>query len=106
MSWQSLAISSGVLIRIKPVYPCHGYGFSAGTEFPTRTRTPGKPSALTRGFSKPVPFPTNDKRQALVNAVELYESGVWTTGRAEDWESEGEEQGGTGPGIPYRGSVS
>ena len=54
----SCAFSSGVWNRIKPVYPFHGYGFSAGTEFPTRTRTPGKPVALTCGFSKPVTFPS------------------------------------------------
>ena len=28
-----------------------------------------------------------------MNAVELYEKGVWATGRAEDWESEGEDFG-------------
>jgi hypothetical protein len=40
-----------------------------------------------------IPKYADDKRQALVDAVELYESGVWITGRAEDWESEGEEFG-------------
>jgi hypothetical protein len=40
-----------------------------------------------------IPKLANDKRQALVDAVELYEKGVWMTGsgRAEDWESESEE---------------
>ena len=38
-----------------------------------------------------IPKLANDKRQALVDAVELYEKGVWVTGRAEDWESESEE---------------
>jgi hypothetical protein len=40
-----------------------------------------------------IPKLANDKRQALVNAVELYEKGVWITGREEDWESEHEEFG-------------
>ena len=40
-----------------------------------------------------IPKYANDKRQALVNAVELYEEGVWVTGSAEDWESESEEFG-------------
>jgi hypothetical protein len=40
-----------------------------------------------------IPKYANDKRQALVDAVELYEKGVWVTGMAEDWESEGEEFG-------------
>jgi hypothetical protein len=42
-----------------------------------------------------IPKYANDKRQALVDAVELYEKGVWITGSgmAEDWESEGEEFG-------------
>ena len=40
-----------------------------------------------------IPKLANDKRQALVDAVELYEKGVWVTGRAEDWESDGEEFG-------------
>jgi hypothetical protein len=38
-----------------------------------------------------IPKYANDKRQALVDAVELYEEGVWVTGSAEDWESESEE---------------
>ena len=39
-----------------------------------------------------IPKYADDKRQALINAVELYEKGVWATGRAEDWQdSEGEE---------------
>ena len=38
-----------------------------------------------------IPKLANDKRQALVNAVELHEKGVWITGREEDWESEHEE---------------
>jgi len=39
-----------------------------------------------------IPKYANDKRQALVDAVELYEKGVWATDRAEDWEeSESEE---------------
>ena len=40
-----------------------------------------------------IPKLANDKRQALIDAVELYEKGVWVTGRAEDWESESEEFG-------------
>jgi hypothetical protein len=40
-----------------------------------------------------IPKYANDKRQALVDAVELYEKGMWVTGMAEDWESEGEEFG-------------
>jgi hypothetical protein len=40
-----------------------------------------------------IPKYANDKRQALVDAVELYEKGVWITGRTEDWESEGEDFG-------------
>jgi len=40
-----------------------------------------------------IPKYANDKRQALVNAVELYRKGEWVTGRAEDWESDGEEFG-------------
>jgi len=32
----------------------------------------------------------NDKRQVLVNAVELYKKGEWVTGRAEDWKSDEE----------------
>jgi len=37
---------------------------------------------------------TNDKRKALIYTVELYKKGVWTTGRAEEWEEgEGEEFG-------------
>jgi len=38
-----------------------------------------------------IPKYANDKRKALVDAVELYERGEWITDRAEDWESEGEE---------------
>ena len=39
-----------------------------------------------------IPKYADDKKQALIDAVELHEKGVWTTGRAEDWEeSEGEE---------------
>src|SRR6266511_3791703 len=40
-----------------------------------------------------IPKYANDKRQALVDAVELYEKGVWITGRTEDWESDGEDFG-------------
>ncbi len=40
-----------------------------------------------------IPKYANDKRQALVDAVELYKKGVWINGRAEDWESDGEEFG-------------
>jgi hypothetical protein len=40
-----------------------------------------------------IPKKADDKRQALVDAVELYKKGVWITGRAEDWESDGEEFG-------------
>ena len=39
-----------------------------------------------------LPKLAKDKRQALVDAVELYEKGVWATDKAEDWEeSEYEE---------------
>ncbi len=40
-----------------------------------------------------IPKYANDKWQALVHAVELYEEGVWVTGMAEDWESDGEDFG-------------
>ena len=33
-----------------------------------------------------IPKYAKDKRQALVDAVELYEKGVWTTDKDEDWE--------------------
>ena len=39
-----------------------------------------------------IPKLAKDRRQALVNAVELYENGVWTINKADDWEeSEYEE---------------
>lgn len=40
-----------------------------------------------------IPKYAKDKRQALVDAVELYEKGEWIISGAEDWESEGEEFG-------------
>ena len=40
-----------------------------------------------------IPKLANDKRQALVDAVKLYEEGLWIIDRAEDWESDGEEFG-------------
>ena len=39
-----------------------------------------------------IPKLAKDKRQALVDAVELYEKGEWVTDKAEDWE-ELEESG-------------
>ena len=39
-----------------------------------------------------IPKYANDKRQALVDAVELYEKGVWATDRAEDWEESEDEE--------------
>ena len=47
-----------------PCTPGCGYGFSAGTEFPTRTRTPGLPMAFTHGFFVPVAFPTINGHEA------------------------------------------
>jgi hypothetical protein len=38
-----------------------------------------------------LPKYADEKRQALVNAVELYKKGVWVIDRAEDWESDGED---------------
>ena len=40
-----------------------------------------------------IPKLANDKRQALVDAVKLYEEGLWVIDRAEDWESDGEDFG-------------
>ncbi len=40
-----------------------------------------------------IPKLANDKRQALVDAVELYETGLWVIDRVEDWESDGEDFG-------------
>jgi hypothetical protein len=40
-----------------------------------------------------IPKLANDKRQALVDAVELYEKGLWVIDRVEDWESDGEDFG-------------
>jgi len=42
-----------------PPTRCGGYGFGEGWINPTRTRTPGQPMALTRGFIKPVTIPTH-----------------------------------------------
>ena len=39
----------------------------------------------------PIPKYADEKRQALVDAVELYKEGVWVTDRAEDWKSDGED---------------
>jgi hypothetical protein len=38
-----------------------------------------------------IPKRADDKRQALVDAVELYEGGIWVTDRAEDWESDSDD---------------
>ena len=46
---------------------------------------------LSPNLQGAIPKYANDKRQALVNAVELFEKGVWATGRAEDWEDKDEE---------------
>ena len=62
MSWHSLTISSGVLNLIKPVFPCHGYGFFGGTKVCTLTRTPGKPVA------KPVTIPNINYIISLIEA--------------------------------------
>jgi len=35
----------------------------------------------------------NDKRQALVDAVKLYDEGLWVIDKAENWESDGEDFG-------------
>ena len=40
-----------------------------------------------------IPKLANDKRWALVDAVELYEKGLWVIDRVEDWESDGEDFG-------------
>jgi hypothetical protein len=40
-----------------------------------------------------IPKLANDKRRALVDAVKLYEKGLWVIDRAEDWESDGEDFG-------------
>src|SRR6266498_3844764 len=55
-----------------------------------------------------IPKYANDKQQALVHAVELYKKGVWINGRAEDWESDGEEFGfeGIDNNISDRGTVA
>jgi len=42
----------------KPSNPWLGYGYGEGWTNPTRTRTPGQPAALTRGFLKPVTIPS------------------------------------------------
>ena len=39
-----------------------------------------------------LPKLAKDKRQALVDAVELYEKGVWATDKDEDWEESGAEE--------------
>ena len=44
---------------------------------------------VTHGLPMSCPN-ANDKRQVLVNAVELYKKGEWVTGRAEDWKSDEE----------------
>ena len=38
-----------------------------------------------------IPKLANDKRQALVDAVKLFEEGLWIIDRDEDWESDGED---------------
>ena len=40
-----------------------------------------------------IPKLANDKRQALVDAVKLYEEGLWVIDKAENWESDGEDFG-------------
>ena len=40
-----------------------------------------------------IPKLANDKRQALIDAVKLFEEGLWVIDRAEDWESDGEDFG-------------
>ena len=40
-----------------------------------------------------IPKLANDKRQALVDAVKLYEEGLWVIDKADDWESDGEDFG-------------
>ena len=38
-----------------------------------------------------IPKLANDKRQALVDAVKLFEKGLWVIDRAEDWESDSKD---------------
>ena len=40
-----------------------------------------------------IPKLANDKRQALVDAVKLYDEGLWVIDKAENWESDGEDFG-------------
>ena len=40
-----------------------------------------------------IPKLANDKRQALVDAVKLYEEGLWVIDKAENWESDGKDFG-------------
>ncbi len=40
----------------------------------------------------PIPKYVKDKKQALVDAVELYDKGVWVTDRPEDWESDSDNK--------------
>ena len=40
-----------------------------------------------------IPKLANQKRQALVDAVKLYEEGSWVIDKADDWESDGEDFG-------------
>ena len=40
-----------------------------------------------------IPKLANDKRQALVDAVKLYEEGLWVINKADNWESDGEDFG-------------
>ena len=45
-----------------------------------------QPSFLIRELS----LISNDKRQALVDIVKLFEEGLWVMDKAENWESDGE----------------
>ncbi len=40
-----------------------------------------------------IPKLANNKRRALVDAVKLYEEGLWIIDKAENWESDGEDFG-------------
>jgi hypothetical protein len=44
--------------RADPLTRLCGYGYGKGWTNLTRTRTPGQPAALTRGFLIPVTIPT------------------------------------------------